>query len=153
MLWTAWVPIPRIYVKRNHRKLLAELLQPLTVLLFLIPTSRGQHSRSSLARCKERHKANQHPKEPACRSCATSTVASQRQSQSSGLSVVYCSSARTQTSTPSRDPLNCFHHLHRELTATGVGLVIWKQTNSRTRKARFCKQVGALKHRVGKNIF
>lgn len=66
MAWTAWVPIPRVYVKRNHRKLLAELLQPPTVLLFLIPTSTGQRSRSSLARRKERHKANQHPKEPAC---------------------------------------------------------------------------------------
>lgn len=103
MVWTIWVPIPRIYVARDHRKLLAGLQAPYC-LLSLTPTSRGQHSHSSLARHKERHEANQHPEEPAYGSCITRTDTGQ--GQSSGLSVVACSSAHVQTPTPSFAPLN-----------------------------------------------
>ena len=152
MVWTVWVPAPGIHVMKNHRKLLAWFLQLLTVLLFLKPTSSGQCSHSSLAQRKERHEANQHPKKPACCSCVTSAVTGQPQNWSSGLSVVYCSSAHSQTSTPSFAPLNCLHHLHWEFAARGIGLVTWQQTNSRTVKAGLCKQVRLLKHHTGKSI-
>lgn len=35
ILCTVCVPLPGIYVTKNHKKLLARLLQPLNVLLFL----------------------------------------------------------------------------------------------------------------------
>lgn len=147
MIWTIWVPIPRIYVKRNHRKLLAGLLQfpPLPpALLFLTPTSRGQRSRNSLAPHKERHKTNQHPKD--LMSWAWSQA---NDSQTSGLSTIYCSSAHIQISTPSFTPLNWLHCLHRESWRARNTETNW---NSWTHKAGFCEQV-SVKASYGKEHF